>query len=43
MYITVYNNLVDAKKRSKNYYDKTLNGINFREGDYVFFIKGTQT
>ena len=34
---TVYNNLVDAKRRSKNYYDKTLNGINFRVGDYVFF------
>ena len=37
---TVYKNLVDAKKRSKGYYDKNLNCINFRVGDYVFLLKG---
>ena len=32
----VYNNLVNAKQRSKYYYDKKLNSENFKVGDYVF-------
>ena len=37
---SVYNNLVNAKQRSKNYYDRKLNDKNFKVGDYVFLLKG---
>ena len=36
----VYNNLVEAKTRSKGYYDKNINSTNFKVGDYVFLLKG---
>ena len=31
---------MNAKYRSKNYYDKRVNSPNFRVGDYVFLLKG---
>ena len=37
---TVYDNLIHAKHRSKNYYDKKINSTNFRVGDYVFLLRG---
>ena len=39
---TVYNNLVDSKNRSKVYYDKRINNVNFKVGDYVFLLKGSK-
>ena len=36
----VYNNLVEAKIRSKGHYDKKINSANFKVGDYVFLLKG---
>ena len=37
---TVYENLVNAKYRSKNYYDKRVNSPNFRVGNYIVLLKG---
>ena len=37
---TVFNNLVNDKQRSKNYYDRKLNDKNFKVGNYVFLLKG---
>ena len=36
----VYDNLVDAKNRSKKYYDRAINPRNFKLGDYVYLLKG---
>ena len=36
----VYDNLVEAKNKSKKYYDKHINPRNFRIGDYVYLLKG---
>lgn len=33
-------NLISAKERSKRYYDRTTNEVNFLPGDYVFLLKG---
>ena len=36
----VYDNLVEAKNKSKKYCDKHINPRNFRIGDYVYLLKG---
>ena len=36
----VYNNLVNAKQRSKNYYYKKLNRQNFKVSAYIFLLNG---
>ena len=35
----VYNNLVNAKQRPKNYYHTKLKSKNYNVGDYVFLLK----
>lgn len=35
-----YENLVDSKHKSKNYYDRKINPVNFQEGDNVFLLSG---
>lgn len=36
----VYNNQLDSKENSKTYYDKSINPVNFKLGDYVFLQSG---
>ena len=36
----VYNNLVEAKTRSKGCYNKNINSANFKVGNQVFLLKG---
>ena len=36
----VYDNSVDAKNRSKKYYDRAINHRNFKLVDYVYLLKG---
>lgn len=35
-----YKNLMDAKEKSKRYYDIKINPVNFHEGDHVFLLSG---
>ncbi|KAL6427138.1 hypothetical protein ACFW04_008640 [Cataglyphis niger] len=35
-----HKNVVDAKLRSKQYYDKKINPQNFKPGDHVFLLRG---